>query len=120
MAAVKSIKNVAGNEASTFLKSLAKRKYSVLGLTKIIEDNNCILTEASVIEKLRRSEGIQLNPRLENATLLYDDAGKRAMRDVYRAYIDVARDDDLSMNISSPTWRANCERSLETTSGKDI
>ena len=62
---------------AAFLEKLATLQYLIMGLIKVIEENNCILTEASVIEKLRRSEGIRLHPRLENALLLYDAAGSK-------------------------------------------
>ena len=91
-----------------------------MGLFREIKVNNCILAEASVIEKLRRSEGIYLHPRLENALLLYDDAGRKSLQDVYKAYIEVAYDADLPIIVSSPTWRANRQRTQEVTVGEGI
>ena len=81
-----------------------------MSIQKAIEENNVILTEAAVIEQLRRSEGISLHPRLENATLIYDVDGKQTLQDIYRGYIDIAHRADLPINISTPTWRANRER----------
>lgn len=71
-----------------------------MSIQKALEENTIILTEAAVIEKLRRSEGISLHPRLENATLIYDVAGKRTLRDIYSEYIDIACEADLPINIS--------------------
>jgi S-methylmethionine-dependent homocysteine/selenocysteine methylase len=91
-----------------------------MSIKKSIEENNIILTEAAVIEQLRRSEGISLHPRLENATLIYDVNGKRTLRDIYRGYIDVACETDLPINICTPTWRANRERVLGADIGENI
>ncbi len=91
-----------------------------MSLTKLLEENHIILTEASVIEMLRRSAGISLHPRLENATLLYDGDSERVMRDIYRAYIVVACKADLPIMIGTPTWRANRERVQEANVGRDI
>ncbi len=91
-----------------------------MDIKKAIEENDLILTEASVIEKLRRSEGISLHPRLENATLIYDVSGKKAMRAIYKGYIDIAYGANLPINICTPTWRANRERVLGADIGKNI
>jgi len=91
-----------------------------MSIQKAIEENNIILTEASVIEKLRRSEEISLHPRLENATLIYDGDGKRILREIYRGYIDIAHEANFPINISTPTWRANRERVLGADIGKNI
>ena len=88
-----------------------------MSIQKAIEENTIILTEAAVIEKLRRSEAISLHPRLENATLIYDVDGKRALREIYSGYIDIACEAGLPINIATPTWRANRERVLEAVIG---
>ena len=88
-----------------------------MSIQKAIEENTIILTEAAVIEKLRRYEAISLHPRLENATLIYDVDGKRALREIYSGYIDIACEAGLPINISTPTWRANRERVLEAVIG---
>ena len=111
MKAVRNTKNAAGCEVFF---------YNYMSLTKLLEENHIILTEASVIEKLRRSAGIKLHPRLENSTLLYDGDGERVMRDIYRAYIDVACKTDLPIITGTPTWRANRERVQEANIGRDI
>ena len=91
-----------------------------MSIHKVIEENHFILAEAAVIEKLRRSEGISLHPRLENATLIYDVDGKRTLRDIYNGYIDIAYGTNLPINICTPTWRANRERDLGADIGKNI
>ncbi len=91
-----------------------------MSLQKALEENNIILTEASVLEKLRRSEEISLHPRLENATLIYDVDSKRTLREIYRGYIAIAHGANFPINISTPTWRANRERVLGADIKKDI
>ena len=91
-----------------------------MSIIKALKKNSIILTEASVIEKLRRTAEISLHPRLENATLIYDLDGKKKLQDIYRGYIDIAQRANFPINIHTPTWRANRERVLESDITKDI
>ncbi len=91
-----------------------------MSIQKAIEENNLILTEAAVIEKLRRIGGIDLHRRLENAALIYDPDGKRAMLNIYKGFITVAYEADLPIIICTPTWRANRERIIEADIKRDI
>ena len=49
-----------------------------MNIKEIIDNHNFVLTEAAIIEALRRSGNVDLHPRLENALLIYDEAGKKA------------------------------------------
>lgn len=79
-------------------------------MQQILDDNDVILTEAAVIESLRRSGDVDLHPRLENALLIYEESGRRALSRLYRGFIDVARMGDVPVALCTPTWRANRER----------
>lgn len=81
-----------------------------MGIQKILEDHDFILTEAAVLETLRRSGDIALHPRLENALLIYDEAGKKALTVLYQDFINVALEAGVPIAICTPTWRANQER----------
>ena len=89
-------------------------------IQKIIDDHEFILAEAAVIEALRRSGNPELHPRLENALLIYDDAGQRALSGLYRSYIDVAHMADIPIVVCTPTWRANRERISEARITDDV
>jgi len=75
-----------------------------------IHNHGFILIEAAVIESLRRSGDADLHPSLANAPLIYDERGRNALSGIYQEYIRIARNADVPIIISTPTWRANPER----------
>ena len=79
-------------------------------LSERIVQRQIVLTEGAVIERLRRSPGIVLDPLVENAALVYDASGRAALLDLWRGYVDVARESGLPITIFAPTWRASPER----------
>lgn len=81
-----------------------------MNIQRILADHNFILTEAAVIETLRRSDDFELHPRLENSLLIYEEGGKRALSKLYQSFINIARKADVPITICTPTWRANHER----------
>ena len=81
-----------------------------MDIQKILNDHDFILTEAAVIESLKRSEDVRLHPHLENALLIYENAGRKALSRRYQDFIGVARNADVPIMICTPTWRANQER----------
>ncbi|MGA7827916.1 MAG: homocysteine S-methyltransferase family protein [Geobacteraceae bacterium] len=72
--------------------------------------NPCILGEGAVIERLRRIEGLELDPYLVNAACIYDDVKSAALADICRQYLDIGHEFGLPLIISTPTWRASRER----------
>jgi homocysteine S-methyltransferase len=79
-------------------------------LRSVITSHPLVLTEGSVIETLRRNRSVRLDPDVANAGLIYDDAGRRMLTDLYGQYMAVSTDFGLPMLIETPTWRANPER----------
>lgn len=75
-----------------------------------IDDHDFILTEAAVIESLRRSGDVHLHPRLEHALLIYEKSGQSALSQLYQGFFDVARRGGLPIIVCTPTWRANQAR----------
>jgi S-methylmethionine-dependent homocysteine/selenocysteine methylase len=69
-----------------------------------------ILGEGAVIERLRRIEGLELDPYLVNAAFLYDEAKGAALQSICRQYLDIGYEFDLPLIMSTPTWRASRER----------
>lgn len=70
--------------------------------------------EASIVESLRRNEHIELHPILVNAPLIYQDAGRRALEELYQKYIDIAIEADRPFLMCTPTWRTNRSRVSES------
>jgi len=83
-------------------------------MQKMLGDNELVLMEAAIVERLRRSADVELHPVLVNAPLIYDAAGRRAMRGIYQEYIDIANDAKLPFMMCTPTWRTNRQRVSDT------
>ena len=66
--------------------------------------------EAAIVERLRRSPDVELDPVLVNAPLIYTKAGQKALAEVYQSYIDVALAANVPFLMCTPTWRTNRER----------
>ena len=69
-----------------------------------------IITEGSIIERLKREFNYPLDNLLSNAKMIYDNKGKILLEKIYRKYIDIAFSSDLPIMILTPTWRTNKER----------
>jgi homocysteine S-methyltransferase len=91
-----------------------------MAIDETLDNQPIILTEAAIIESLRRSGDIHLHPRLENALLIYDESGKRALTSLYQDFIAVAYKARLPITICTPTWRANHQRISEARVTNDV
>ena len=69
-----------------------------------------LITEGSVIERLKREFNYPLDDALSNALMIYDEAGKSLLEKIYREYLDIAESSDLPIMLLTPTWRTNKER----------
>ena len=92
----------------------------LIDMQEILNNHNLILTEAAVIESLRRSGNVDLHPQLENALLIYKEADKEELSKLYQGFIGVACNGDIPITICTPTWRANKERISEAHISNDI
>ena len=81
-----------------------------MNFEKTIRESQFILTEGSVIERIRRENSFRLNSYVENADFVYETEGREILARLYREYIDVGRRYDVPMIVFTPTWRANHER----------
>ncbi|MBA3036172.1 MAG: homocysteine S-methyltransferase family protein, partial [Desulfobacterium sp.] len=91
-----------------------------MDIKKILDNYDIILTEAAIIESLRRSGNVDLHPRLENALLIYEEAGKKALSNLYQEFINIACKQALPITLCTPTWRANQERISTAHITKDV
>jgi S-methylmethionine-dependent homocysteine/selenocysteine methylase len=66
--------------------------------------------EAAIVERLRRSADIELDPVLVNAPLIYTQAGQKALAGIYQGYIDIALAANVPFLMCTPTWRTNRDR----------
>lgn len=75
-----------------------------------LEDHPCILAEGAIIERLRRTDTLKLDPFLVNSAFIYEDTPRAALESICRQYLDIGREFDLPLLVSSATWRASRER----------
>ena len=79
-------------------------------LDDTLSSSNFILTEAAVVEALRRDTSVSLHPLLEHALLIYDSKGLVVLSQLYKNFINIACKADTPILVCTPTWRANQER----------
>lgn len=80
-----------------------------------------LLTEGSVVERLRRHPEGLLDPHVANAALLFRPAGRAALAGIYRDYRDIGLRHGLPTVLLTPTWRANSERLARAgLAGRDV
>lgn len=77
---------------------------------QFLKQSPCILGEGAVIERLRRNGELELDPFLVNSAFIYDAARRAALEAICRQYLEIGRDFDLPLLVSTPTWRASKER----------
>ncbi|MCX6150896.1 MAG: homocysteine S-methyltransferase family protein [Ignavibacteriales bacterium] len=73
-----------------------------------------ILTEGSVVERIRRSLNFKLDEHIANSALIYNPGSKTYLEIIYRQYLNIGQKHNLPMIILTPTWRANKERLIKT------
>ncbi len=79
-------------------------------MIQILKNNQQILMEAAIVERLRRSTDVKLHPDLIHAPLIYDEKGKKALIKLYQEYVSIAYEARMPVFLCAPTWRANYAR----------
>ncbi len=77
---------------------------------KLLISSPFILGEGAVIERLRRNTDLELDPFLVNSAFIYDDVKRSLLETICRQYLDIGRELDVPLLMSTPTWRASQER----------
>lgn len=81
-----------------------------MGFRTMIDENPLIVTEGSVIERIKREARYPLDGDIANAGMIYDAEGRAVLSSIYREYIETARRYALPILLLTPTWRANRDR----------
>ncbi|MCB2199439.1 homocysteine S-methyltransferase family protein [bacterium] len=76
----------------------------------LIRARHPILMEGSLVERLTRELGHELDPHISNASLLLTDQGRAQLAALQSEYIGIGREASLPLVLLTPTWRANPER----------
>lgn len=87
---------------------MSRRPFDIL-----FKDSPQILGEGAVIERLRRETDFELDPHIVNSAFIYAESKRAALAAIYRQYLDIGRQYDLPLVLSTPTWRASQERISE-------
>ena len=83
---------------------------SRLPFPQFLQQHQCIIGEGAVIERLRRTEGCELDPWVVNSAFIYDPIKRAALEQICRQYLEIGQEFDLPLLLSTPTWRASRER----------
>ncbi|HJV35596.1 homocysteine S-methyltransferase family protein [Geomonas sp.] len=81
-----------------------------MAFPELLANSPTILGEGAVIERLRRSPGLELDPFLVNSTFIYQEQKRKALEGICRQYLDIGQRFGLPILMSTPTWRASRER----------
>ena len=76
----------------------------------ILINNDLILTECAISERLRRQHGVELHPLLFNTPLIYDEVAREHLVEIYLSYRQIAAGAKLPLLLCAPTWRVDRER----------
>ena len=94
---------------------------SGVSFKKLLAASSVILGEGAVIERLRRSDGIQLDEHVVNSALIYQDEGRAALESICRQYLEIGQRYNLPLLLSTPTWRAGRDRIVAAgLAGRDL
>jgi homocysteine S-methyltransferase len=86
----------------------------------LLDRHGLILTEAAIVERLRRTGKVELHPSLVHAALVYDTKGRAALEKLFQGYISIAAMAKVPILASAPTWRANYERVKDAGINPDV
>ncbi len=79
-------------------------------LQDLIAAGEFVLTEGSIYELLRRNPSVELDPDVAHAALIYDPPAAEFLKNIHRAYLEIAVRHGLPALAFTDTWRANQER----------
>jgi len=77
---------------------------------RFVQSRSFGLSEGSIYERLRRHPGIDFDPHVAHATLIYEERAAALLEQLHREYLNVGQRHRLTMLALTDTWRANKER----------
>ncbi len=75
-------------------------------MTVLPQLDSTFITDGGMETTLIFHQGLEL-PHFASFVLLEDEAGRQALLDYYRPYVQIARDHRVGIVLDTPTWRAN-------------
>lgn len=80
------------------------------GFLATVTKSPALITDGGIETRILYETDIKLPPEIEVAGLIDDPAGKSALYNIYKSYLDVGKKFDLPILIGTPTFRANLAR----------
>ncbi len=105
------------------MTSGARRNFmdGVPDLQRRLSRGEVLLTEAAVVERMRREFRVPADDRLAYGGAIYDERARGALRQIYGGYIEVARRHALPLLLASSTRRSSAERiAASRFAGRDV
>lgn len=84
------------------------------GFESAFARHRALLTEGAIGQRMEREYGIAPDPDIVYAALPYRKNSRRALAELYRQYLGIARDYGLPMLLTTNTRRANRDRVLRS------
>lgn len=81
-----------------------------MNFTDCMNQNNIILMEGALGERLKREYGLTFDEDVVMAALVYQEDGRRALTNIWNEYIDIAKKYGFPFIATTPTRRVNRER----------
>ncbi len=79
-------------------------------LINTLKQEPFILTEGSVVERLKRLTPYPLDEQIIHGGFIYEEEAGKALESIYREYIEIARAHQVPILMFTPSWRATKER----------
>ncbi|MBE6021545.1 MAG: homocysteine S-methyltransferase family protein [Clostridiales bacterium] len=81
-----------------------------MDIRECFEKEPAILMEGALGERLKREYGLTLDPYVDLGAMVYQPASKKALKELWEEYIDIARKYALPFMATTPTRRSNKTR----------
>lgn len=85
-----------------------------MGFAECFQENNSILMEGALGERLKREFGLMVDDNVALASMIYNQKGADALKIIWEQYISIAKRYHLPFLAMTPTRRANQERVKKT------
>lgn len=89
--------------ASVFLNVMIMK----MRFDELFKTSRFIITEGAILERVKRFKGVELDPYINHAGLIYDAPSTLKM--LYIQYIDIAKRRNLPVMLMTPTRKVNYE-----------
>jgi homocysteine S-methyltransferase len=74
-----------------------------MNFEQFLHNTDFILGEGSLYERLRRQPGIEFDPQLAHASLIYDARSVRVLENTHREYLDIGQRYQIPMMAGTST-----------------